>query len=149
MSEHRGKTTSEAEFRRLWMDRTLTQREIGEILGISTTAVQFRAKARGLPPRKKKVPIKALSLAKDPLFVEMMKANVMRTHINRYFGAKENVVNIAAKLAGVDRGPRNRWNKITVGEFFIRRAMAEEAEAFDRQWGKKAQVAEMQRVRWA
>lgn len=131
------------------MDRTLTQKEIGERLGISTTAVQFRAKARGLPPRGKKVPIKALELANNPLFVEMMKTNVMRTHINKYFGAKENVVNIAAKLAGVDRGPRNRWNKITVGEFFMRRAAAKEAEAYDRKWGKAAQVAEMHRVRWA
>lgn len=48
---HTGKRVSEAEFRRMWADQTLSQAEIGRRLGISGSAVRSRAATRGLPPR--------------------------------------------------------------------------------------------------
>ncbi len=48
---HRGKQISNAEFRRLWEDMTISKAEIGRRLGIGIAAVSQRAAARGLPPR--------------------------------------------------------------------------------------------------
>ena len=47
----RGKRVSEAEFRRLWADLTISVTEIGRRLGISCNAVRSRAEIRKLPPR--------------------------------------------------------------------------------------------------
>lgn len=47
----RGKTVSEAEFRRLWLDLSISQGEVGRRLGISGEAALSRALARGLPRR--------------------------------------------------------------------------------------------------
>jgi len=49
---HRGKRISERAFAALWNDTSLTESEIGAILGVSRGAVYCRAKARGLPKRR-------------------------------------------------------------------------------------------------
>lgn len=46
-----GRKVSEAEFQRLWLDTSISTVEIGRRLGTTRQAVQYRAKARGLPPR--------------------------------------------------------------------------------------------------
>lgn len=48
---NRGKTVSEAEFRRMWQDPTISQGEIARRLGISGQAALYRALCRGLSPR--------------------------------------------------------------------------------------------------
>lgn len=47
----RGKRISDADFRRLYEDRSMTCEQIGALLGISESAVALRAKARGMPLR--------------------------------------------------------------------------------------------------
>lgn len=49
-----GKTISEADFRRLWTDLSISATEIGRRLGISQQAVTYRAQSRGLPARPKR-----------------------------------------------------------------------------------------------
>ena len=48
---HRGKSISISEFRRMWNDKTMTQRDIAKELGITTKSVFNRARARGLQSR--------------------------------------------------------------------------------------------------
>jgi DNA-binding CsgD family transcriptional regulator len=53
VARNTGKQLSEAAFRRLWGDLTISVEEIGRRLGISGNAVKMRAKSRKLPPRPK------------------------------------------------------------------------------------------------
>jgi hypothetical protein len=55
-----GKTVSEAEFRRLWGDLSLSVAQIGERLGICQQAVTSRAQRRGLPSRQARGGAKAM-----------------------------------------------------------------------------------------
>jgi hypothetical protein len=48
---HRGKSVSLSEFRRMWNDKEMTQRDIARELGITIRSVHNRARARGLPSR--------------------------------------------------------------------------------------------------
>lgn len=49
-----GKRISEAEFRRMWEDLSISATEIGRRLGITQQAVTHRAQKRGLPRRPKR-----------------------------------------------------------------------------------------------
>lgn len=48
---NRGKAISEAEFRRMWQDASLSITDIGRHLGIGCNAVRSRAAVRGLGER--------------------------------------------------------------------------------------------------
>lgn len=114
-SAKRGKVVSEAEFRRMWMDETITAREIGEQLGVSEQAVRFRAKNRGLPPRKggggkfRKI---------DPVrFRRMWDANVGSADIARAFGVTQPGVNLRARQWGFPKRNCTRWNMVPLVRF--------------------------------
>jgi lambda repressor-like predicted transcriptional regulator len=53
---NRGKQVTVAEFRRMWLDLSISQGEIGKRLGITGQAALCRALSRGLAPRPSKRP---------------------------------------------------------------------------------------------
>lgn len=78
-----GKTISLAEFRRLWAS-DMTVGQIAEYLGVTRSAVQFRAKRRGLPPKAR-----ILTYAPRPprdVMARMWLAGVRLTDIAAHFG---------------------------------------------------------------
>jgi hypothetical protein len=114
-SAKRGKRVSEAEFRRMWLDESLTSREIGERLGVTEQAVRWRAKVRGLPHRKggggkfRKI---------DPVrFRAMWDANVGSADIARAFGVCQPCVNLRAREWGFPKRNCTRWNMVPLARF--------------------------------
>lgn len=130
---HRGKRVSEADFRRLWQDRQLTLRQIGVILGISESAVHYRGRRRGLPPRGVSKPtLLAICGAREAEFRAMWQGNVASQDIAAHFGVSDNTVpNTAARLGLPQRGVR--WRGVGIGiaewrEARVAQAMAADAE---------------------
>jgi hypothetical protein len=122
----RGKIVSEAEFRRMWLDASLTAREIGERLGVTEQAVRCRAISRGLPPRKggggkfRKI---------DPeRFRRMWDANVGSADIARAFRVTQPCVNLRAREWGFPKRNCTRWNMVPLVRFLLAET-ARETEA--------------------
>lgn len=122
----RGAQVSEAEFRRLIEDRSLTLWDIGNRLGISAEAVRGRAITRGISLRTcSKQHIKAIT---DPEFAELFLANVGLEELAELYGCAPSCVTRSAKRLGLTR-KATRWNRITVADYRIRKAMMESAAA--------------------
>jgi hypothetical protein len=115
MSGHRGKTTTVAEFKALWGDRSLTIADIGAILDISGDAVILRAKARGLPMRGSKwggPRPKQIDMAR---FRAMWEAGVKRHEIAADIGLCKGSVYRIARRNGLL--PKAFAECLTVAEF--------------------------------
>lgn len=109
---NRGKTISDAEFRRLWLDRRISCEEIGQRLGIGQSAVYYRAKARGLPDRKRAIPNPRIDHA---ALREMWSAGVLRADIAAYFGLCERMVTYYVSRNGLP-ARRGGHSSITLAE---------------------------------
>lgn len=84
-----GRIVSEAEFRRMWGDLTITVAQIGERLGISQQAVTARAIGRGLPQRPKR----GGEPACDPVaLTRLYVAGVRKVEIARVFGCSRRTI---------------------------------------------------------
>ncbi|RHZ96479.1 winged helix-turn-helix domain-containing protein [Cereibacter sphaeroides] len=130
MKAHRGKIVSNAEFRRLWLDNTISAKEIGQRLDISLSAVSWRARSRGLPPRKKGLAMRAhrriTAEALRPLWV----CGVNLAGLAEHFGVKEEAITKAARRLGMPPRSVTRWNSITLEQYRAQQLadrMAEEA----------------------
>lgn len=115
----RGKRISEAEFRRLWEDRTLTVEQIGKMLDITESAVTCRAKARGLAPRGNSKKHKQSFQGKRLEALRVLYiAGVRRQDIADAFGVHEQTVGKAvARLGLTPRGKASSHQSITLDEW--------------------------------
>lgn len=117
MTAHRGRTISNAEFRRLWMDNTISTVEIGKLLGISKSAVRDRALSRGLPPRKRGLTKRANRRVTAEALRPLWDAGVNLAGLAEYFGVQLESIPKAARRLNMP--PRNltRWNSITLEQY--------------------------------
>lgn len=111
----RGKTVSEAEFRRMWLDLSISQNAIGRRLGISGEAVRFRAASRSLPSRGKDRPF--ARRFDHGRIVRLYRAGLSMDVIGRMLGCTRSVVRHALDNAGVPRRSRHDPAALTVAEF--------------------------------
>lgn len=126
MTAKRGKRVSEAEFRRLWEDMSISQAEIGRRLGISGEAVRYRAKTRKLQPRPKGYPFAR----------KVNEARAVRLYLTGYsegavaviMGHPRPTIQAALNRAGVVRRSRNDPTSISADKA-LRIAMAASARA--------------------
>lgn len=124
MTAKRGKRVSEAEFRRMWGDLSISQNEIGRRLGISGEAVRFRAAARELPPRP---PARPFARRHDHARIVRLYRSGLAMHvIAQQLGCTRSVVRLALDNAGVKRRGRHDPAGVTNAEF-MRLAMATSA----------------------
>lgn len=111
MARNTGKTISEAEFRRLWDDPSITVAQIGERLGIRQTAVSSRAKTRNFPPRPARGTKPICDVAQ---LTRMWLAGVAIPGIAEALGCNEKTVrNTRVRLGLPERSP-GRW-KASIG----------------------------------
>lgn len=114
-----GKQVSHAEFRRMWNDRSLTLAQIGAELGITATAVTFRAKTRGLPPRGcSKLHLSPIIPAREAEFRAMYLGNVQSKALMAHFGVTgSTITKTAARLGLPPRGKAWSHMGITIEQW--------------------------------
>ena len=115
---HRGKIVSEAEFRRMWRDKSTPASVIADRLDVSVQAVTSRARIRGM---EKRPGGGGMNRKLDPdLFRKMWLANVGAAEIAAYFGlSHSNSISMRAREWGMPKRKCSRWNAITVAAFFL------------------------------
>ena len=122
MTAHRGRTMTNAEFRRLWLDESIAVGQIGALLGISQQAVSSRADRRGLPPRRMGPPP---TITDDALFCAMWAAGVANLEMAQHFGIHERTVRNHVKRLGLARRTGGNNHGITSRQFIQDRALAQ------------------------
>ena len=123
-----GKRVSEAEFRRMWEDLSMSVAEIGERLGICQTAVSSRAATRGLPARPKRGGKPVL----DPdALRRLWLARVGISDIAEALGCDAKTVRNTRKRLGLPARNPGRWKETVALDDYradqLRRAMAASA----------------------
>ncbi|MCA0204319.1 MAG: hypothetical protein LCH92_08255 [Proteobacteria bacterium] len=141
MSGKRGKQITIAEFRRLWDDMSITQTEIGAMLGITEQAVNLRAKKRGFPPRG--YPRKRMSKPVDrDLFAAMWAAGVGNQDIADHFAVSYFSVRHYRDRFGLQsRGRCGKFPAISIKAFWegrMAKAMRVQAETERAKAAKRA-----------
>lgn len=92
---------SEAEFARLWRNKSLTLAEIGQRLGgVQYATVSARARRRGLPPR---LTGPAPAIEDDAVFCQMWRAGVSGPKIAAHFGVHINTVDRHVRRLGLEK----------------------------------------------
>lgn len=120
---NRGKRVSEAEFRRMWMDVTLSTVEIGARLGISAAAVCSRAKTRGLPSRNGGSALKVRPIT-DPEFPAMYRMGVSLTEMADLYRCSRTHIRLEAlRLGQAPRNCRGMGQTISIAEYRQRRIL--------------------------
>lgn len=114
MTLKRGKPISNAEFRRLWLDMSITTAQIGEQLGISQQAGCARASTRGLPKRRKGP---APTVSEDEVFRAMWISGVSNLEMAKRLGISERTVRNHVSRLGLDRRCGGTNHGITAEEF--------------------------------
>lgn len=138
MTVHRGKSVSQAEFKRLWEDETLTIAEIGLILNVQSTSVSLRAKKRGLPKRMGGRKYKQIDTAR---LAAMWEARVDRGEIAAFFGLSESQLHRLARRDGLKPGYLRPL--LTIAEFEAQQLvekMRADAAAIRTQWARADMV---------
>lgn len=107
----RGPKLSEAEFRRLWADLSVSVAEIGRRLGISGNAVKQRAKVRNLPDRPKGRPFARVH--DHDRIVALYRSGLSMIAVARVMGCTLHNVLMALRRAGVPS--RDRKDPKTTG----------------------------------
>jgi len=127
MTAHRGKRVSEAEFRRLWGDMSISVTEIGRRLGISGNAVKMRAKCRELPDRPRGRPFARKH--DHTRLISLYRAGLSMHAIARAEGCAEHTVFKALQRAG--ERSRHRKDPMTTNSpaLALLAASARETEA--------------------
>lgn len=149
MARSTGKTISEAEFRRLWSDLSITVDDIGKRLGISQQAVTHRARTRGLPKRPKR----GAKPACDPDHLRRLyDAGVTMDDIAVALGCdRKTVHNYVVRLGLQRRGSGSRRNAVSPVDFRaeqLRQAMAADAAKCLVQFEAAEMVDRFQPGRW-
>ena len=144
-----GKQVSNAEFRRMWLDPSLSQKDIGRKLGISYQAVRFRAIARGLPPARVVKPWKrSITPDREDEFRRLWLAGVRTADIQAHFGLSYAADPArSARLMGLP--PRGRAWRATctlAGYLAGRRDLNRDEAAVRRLWEAGLSYADMGRV---
>lgn len=101
----RGKTISEAEFRRMWQDESLTITEIGRRLGIGCNAVRSRAAVRGLGDRPIKHPRMSTKKIDDDAMRKLWVKGVPIDEICDRLGVGKASIRLAIKRLGLTARP--------------------------------------------
>lgn len=102
---NRGKTISEAEFRRMWLDPSVTITEIGRHLGIGCNAVRSRAAVRGLGDRPIKHPRMTTKKIDDDAMRRLWAKGVPIDEICATLGVSKTPVRLAVKRLGLPARP--------------------------------------------
>lgn len=97
----RGKTISEAEFRRMWQDANLTITEIGRRLGVGCNAVRSRAAVRGLGDRPIKHPRMSTKKIDDDAMRKLWEKGVPIDEICDQLGVGKASIRLAIKRLGL------------------------------------------------
>ena len=131
---HRGKIVSEAEFRRMWLDDSMTTTQIGAALGISQSAACQRAKARSLPPRRYGP---APLISDTTKLADLWKAGVSVADIAARTGVCERTVRTMARKLGLPQrrgGKRSTTSLAVFAEMQLAARMAEAARIERAEW---------------
>jgi hypothetical protein len=121
MSGKRGKTISEAAFKRLWLDNSITTEAIGDMLGITRANVSARARRRGLPTRNGPN-IGARPRKIDcPEFAAMWSAPVEAAEIAKHYGVTIGTVYNTAKRHNLPKRIAHRWIVVSLAEYTARK----------------------------
>lgn len=147
-----GRQVSNAEFRRLWTDRSLTVAQIGALLGITEQAVASRAKTRGLPKRGHgKCHAGPILPAREVEFRAMYQGGVQTKAMAAHFCvAASTIASTAARLGLPRRGKGWCHKGIALTDWAqarLRAAMAADAVA-----ARSAMIqagAQATRLQWA
>lgn len=124
---HRGKVVSEAEFRRMWNDPTLTAMQIGAILGVTPQAVFLRGKKRGLSSRKAMIcATKCVLPVKE--FTDMWIAGVQTRDIIAHFGCSHLTPKNTAKRLGLPLRGRGWQSGVRLADYLEQRMARRMAE---------------------
>lgn len=102
----RGKTISEAKFRRMWGDASLSITEIGRRLGIGCNAVRSRAATRGLGERPIKHPRMSTKKIDDEAMRKLWVAGTPIDEICAKLGVGNASVRLAVQRLGLAARPR-------------------------------------------
>jgi len=116
----KGKRLSNADFARLWADRSISTDEIGRRLGITRQAVSQRARARGLPHRDGHQKFKrVIQPERDGEFRALWEASIGVAEMCRILGCKE--WNIRQHAARLGYPPRSKgWRPYAANPALIR-----------------------------
>lgn len=114
---HRGKRVSEAEFRRMWMDRTLSLNDIAARLNINFKNVSARAKRRGLPKRDEAGVAARLVRIDCPQFPRMWALGVSTADMALHYGVALGTIWYTARRLGLPRRKLNRWHMLSLADF--------------------------------
>ena len=119
-----GRIVSDAEFRRMWEDMSISQNEIGRRLGISSEAVRFRAASRKLPPRPRARPF--ARTVDYQRVVRLYKAGLSQSAVAAVVGVPITSIKAALVEAGVEIRGRHPGASLSVKDAMAR-VMAMEA----------------------
>lgn len=114
---HRGLRVSNAEFARLYADRSLTLAQIGKMLNISQNAVTMRAISRGLKARGNAKTHLARDVA-DADFADMWLLRVRIDQMQRHYGCGRHVIKQTARRLGLPMVSRRGYGlTIDIADF--------------------------------
>lgn len=140
---NRGKRVSQAEFRRMWHDQSLTLEQIGARLWIHKATVSQRARTLGLPSRYEAITVhRPDRKIHDPdLCIAMLRFGVSIAEICAHFGISANSLKSFRNRHGEPGRKRGKCkeNMRTVREFMEARAAQRLAE-------RMAEVARAERA---
>lgn len=108
-----GRVVSEAQFRRWWLDTSITVAQIGERLGIGQQAVTHRAQIRKLPPRPKSGAKPACDEAK---FRRLYAAGISHVEMAEFFDCDIKTVLNTRKRLGISNRPRGKRCKVKLAD---------------------------------
>lgn len=110
----RGPAMTEADFRRMWNDWSIPITEMGRRLGISASAVRYRAISRGLPPRGRDRPWQR-TLDRERI-VQLYKAGLSMRAVGKVCGTSRGGVASVLRSEGVQRRPRAVQAPVTLND---------------------------------
>lgn len=150
MASKSGKRISDAEFRRLWADLSITVAEIGERLGIGQTAVSSRARTRKLPPRPARNGV--TPVCNPAVLTRLWLADVPILEIAGALGCDEKTVrNTRRRLGLPERGPGKRKTAVSLSDYRalqLRNALAARAREEQAALRNAEMVDGRQDARW-
>lgn len=126
-----------AEFRKLWLDRSLTLQQIADRMGLSYQCVQHRASARGFGPRPRGHN-EHLTWQPCADFADMWRAGVGLSVLVSLYGVRHGTILSAVARLGLPKRNINRHTAIGLAEFremqMARRMAAAAAETRKVMW---------------
>lgn len=134
-----GKCIPAAEIRRVWLDERLTTAQAAEAVGLARSSLWRRARALGLPPRKRG---RRFGIVDVALFTRMWAAGVHGPAMAGYFGVTYWAVYATARRLGLPPRPLGSRPKVTIYDFLQMELGARMGAAAA---GARRQLREMQK----